>query len=569
MYSRDVKSEAEVRSCLLRQVVSPLQEEVKGFGVVQAQHDRMAPAVWRLGDRSRVSARALHLCRSVSASPHRMDSLISLQRICGNRCARRVLALARDGDGDTEVLSEIEGAIQAARGGGQALEGAVRAQMESALDADFSGVRVHTDGQADALNQALSARAFTTGQDIFFKQGEYRPGMSTGQELLAHELTHVVQQTGDEVKRRLTVGAPDDEYEKEADQVALALMRREAQPIRTTSKPDGLCRQMEEEREGEEQAQTKTEPSSMLLRIRQRVRLSGVRRPTAHGIMYQVRRKGLVGSILQMARLRDYLDADPAHDPSRLSDAEIEATNEYRAYMDPALIWQSQLHLTRDEALLACRLILRALRQGESLTWQADARTFAMNARRQLGVTTEATAMVGQQMTWVPSGPGSGNTFETWASAASEGTAPDVASLTRINCWEMVLLAAYRAGMVTWQWIHNLYTASTSGWSAYLVATLSRGTPLTYTASDPNTSRPLRGDIVFFNGAAHVALATGETDGLGRSKVISFWPPPGTAFASGGTLDNVKVTTIEELNDYWTTVAHRPAFVVTFASAPW
>nr|MCM0593799.1 DUF4157 domain-containing protein [Gloeotrichia echinulata DEX184] len=65
-----------------------------------------------------------------------------------------------------------------------------------AFGADFSGVKVHTDGQSDQLNRSIQARAFTTGQDVFFRQGEYNPGSRGGQELIAHELTHVVQQNG-------------------------------------------------------------------------------------------------------------------------------------------------------------------------------------------------------------------------------------------------------------------------------------------------------------------------------------------------------------------------------------
>lgn len=96
--------------------------------------------------------------------------------------------------GTATVPSAIEGDIQRVRGGGQMLPDALRARMETAFSADFSGVRLHTDAQAHALNQSLSARAFTTGQDIFFRGGEYNPGSQTGQELLAHELTHVIQQ---------------------------------------------------------------------------------------------------------------------------------------------------------------------------------------------------------------------------------------------------------------------------------------------------------------------------------------------------------------------------------------
>jgi len=66
----------------------------------------------------------------------------------------------------------------------------------------LTAVTVHTDGQSDQLNQALQAKAFTTGQDIFFQAGAYEPGSQAGQELLAHELTHVVQQGQTTINRQ-------------------------------------------------------------------------------------------------------------------------------------------------------------------------------------------------------------------------------------------------------------------------------------------------------------------------------------------------------------------------------
>ncbi len=98
--------------------------------------------------------------------------------------------------------ADIEGAVQSARAGGHPLPVAARAPMEQAFGADFSGVKVHTDGQADALNRSLQARAFTTGQDIFFRSGAYNPTSRGGQELIAHELTHVVQQNGNTIRRK-------------------------------------------------------------------------------------------------------------------------------------------------------------------------------------------------------------------------------------------------------------------------------------------------------------------------------------------------------------------------------
>jgi len=114
-----------------------------------------------------------------------------------------------DAAGGMDVGVDVEAAIQGARGGGQPLADSVRGPMEQAFGTDFGGVRVHTGGQADALNRSIQARSFTTGQDIFFRQGEYAPGSRGGQELIAHELTHVVQQNGQIVQRaRLEPSSP-------------------------------------------------------------------------------------------------------------------------------------------------------------------------------------------------------------------------------------------------------------------------------------------------------------------------------------------------------------------------
>ncbi|MBD2497088.1 DUF4157 domain-containing protein [Nostoc sp. FACHB-280] len=98
--------------------------------------------------------------------------------------------------GGMAATSDLETSIQQARGSGQPLTESIREPMETAFGADFSGVKIHTDAQSDQLNQSIQAKAFTTGQDVFFRQGEYQPETRGGQELLAHELTHVVQQNG-------------------------------------------------------------------------------------------------------------------------------------------------------------------------------------------------------------------------------------------------------------------------------------------------------------------------------------------------------------------------------------
>jgi hypothetical protein len=70
------------------------------------------------------------------------------------------------------------------------------------------------------------------------------------------------------------------------------------------------------------------------------------------------------------------------------------------------------------------------------------------------------------------------------------------------------------------------------------------------------------------DGINHVALATGTTDATGRAGIISFWPPPNTTFTSGGTVDDVKHTTIEELVDWWT-LNMPPVPLVELAAPPW
>ena len=116
----------------------------------------------------------------------------------------------RQGGGRTAATSELETSIQQARGNGQPLADDIKHPMEQAFGADFGSVRVHTDAQSNRLNESIQARAFTTGQDVFFRQGEYSPGSNAGKELLAHELTHVVQQNGSAVQPKSLHVAPKE-----------------------------------------------------------------------------------------------------------------------------------------------------------------------------------------------------------------------------------------------------------------------------------------------------------------------------------------------------------------------
>jgi hypothetical protein len=103
-------------------------------------------------------------------------------------------AVHRQAAGEPRAGPTTQREIEASAGGGQPLPPEVRGFMEPRFRADFAGVRVHTDEKAGRLASRLSARAFTYGRDIFFGRGEYRPAERDGAELIAHELTHTIQQ---------------------------------------------------------------------------------------------------------------------------------------------------------------------------------------------------------------------------------------------------------------------------------------------------------------------------------------------------------------------------------------
>lgn len=113
----------------------------------------------------------------------------------------------------------VSAGIKAMQGGGQALSAETRAFMEPRFGHDFSNVRVHTDRNAGNTSKNINAQAFTVGKDIAFAPGRYRPDTRRGKKLLAHELTHVVQQGessshSGRVQRKVTVQSPGKKIPK-------------------------------------------------------------------------------------------------------------------------------------------------------------------------------------------------------------------------------------------------------------------------------------------------------------------------------------------------------------------
>jgi flagellar biosynthesis GTPase FlhF len=94
----------------------------------------------------------------------------------------------------TEGKSEIESRLKKTKGNGSPMGKGIKLEMENSFGANFSSIRIHTDSNAVSMCQEMGAQAFTNGSDIYFNKGKYNPNSAAGKQLLAHELTHTIQQ---------------------------------------------------------------------------------------------------------------------------------------------------------------------------------------------------------------------------------------------------------------------------------------------------------------------------------------------------------------------------------------
>jgi Domain of unknown function (DUF4157) len=135
--------------------------------------------------------------------------VIALQRAAGNA------ETAGPVDKDLSVVHDVLAS------GGATLEPAVRAEMEGRFGQDFGDVRVHTDRAAHDSAKSINAQAYTVGSDIVFQRDKYDPASAPGKHMLAHELTHVVQQRngpvdGTDAGGGFRISDPSDRFEREA-----------------------------------------------------------------------------------------------------------------------------------------------------------------------------------------------------------------------------------------------------------------------------------------------------------------------------------------------------------------
>jgi hypothetical protein len=196
-----------------------------------------------------VKAKAGQIRRRLADHSRPVDSatshpLVSLQRQVGNATIARTLAQREGAPEEDEILAKhdsdisrsatasvmpevgmdggqisdaLSNRIQAQRGGGSSLDPGTQKSMESAFGDSFDDVRIHTGSEADSLNRSVSAKAFTTGTDIFFSEN----ASPHDHNLLAHELTHVVQQR--EMSPSSGPMSVGDSHEQAADSAASAV----------------------------------------------------------------------------------------------------------------------------------------------------------------------------------------------------------------------------------------------------------------------------------------------------------------------------------------------------------
>lgn len=109
---------------------------------------------------------------------------------------RRKMSQRGSGSSGIAVSSQMESQLSRLQGGGQQMPSGLQSMMEKGFGRDLSQVRLHTDSDAATMSSSIQAKAFTLGNDIYFNQGQYSPETTEGQKLVAHEVTHVVQENG-------------------------------------------------------------------------------------------------------------------------------------------------------------------------------------------------------------------------------------------------------------------------------------------------------------------------------------------------------------------------------------
>jgi len=171
------KKDEKVQQSAAQPVVQTKLSVGKVDDPLEHQADSVADQVMQMAEPATVQRKCQH-CEEEEV--HRKEISPFIQR--------------QAGEGGTQTSQAVSNQIESTKGGGESLSGETKSFMETRFNADFSNVRIHQGPAAAELSGELSAQAFTVGNDIYFNTGKYSPETSAGKHLLAHELTHTLQQ---------------------------------------------------------------------------------------------------------------------------------------------------------------------------------------------------------------------------------------------------------------------------------------------------------------------------------------------------------------------------------------
>lgn len=185
--------------------------------------------------------------------------MLGLQRAAGN-------------SGVTAMVEEERSPVHdVLASGGRPLDPEVREDMEGRLGHDFADVRVHDDGAAHDSAAAVNAHAYTVGSNIVFQRDNYDPSSTEGKTMIAHELTHVVQQRhgpvdGTPTGGGINVSDPSDRFEREASANAARAMASPSPEVPTSAAPAAAGAVVQREAAGEEEEEEPTAQGTFVQR---------------------------------------------------------------------------------------------------------------------------------------------------------------------------------------------------------------------------------------------------------------------------------------------------------------
>jgi Domain of unknown function (DUF4157) len=493
----------------------------------------------------------------------------------------------------------LESAIAQARSSGQPLTDSIRQPMEQAFGADFRGVRVHTDTQADRLNRFIQAKAFTTNQDIFFRRAAYRPEYKDGQELLAHELTHVVQQSNAKIplsisnisKTRIQARLMDvtsfenlkdqaanrksfnrkhssKDYKKLYDRYSEAFQSHKINAAR-------VILQEIDVKIGRMAQKTYWKNNNVRDNFLQQIR-NGVQEERL--ILDKLSIEKNVGEAFEESdsfRPNQQKNASPLSEISipyqqskQRHDMVIEVLKTVREQVPAARdqIMNPQLIATLDQQLPIPTTYIDIYNQIAQTTQAMAPRTrvqmiqqvnnnLALNPQERV---VEIVKVLWGDFSWQTNGD---NDFRTWAKGQNNNARGPNATM---NCWEVVLEVLLQAGVINQQSIRQTYTNRVNmGETAYYASlrnllgwTIAQN-HLAYSQGNYTNNRPPAGSVIFYessrppdqmgNTLEHVVISLGQTQD-GGTAVMSLWNKETGGKLGRTTMDSLLGQNIEYIS---------------------